>query len=510
MPVTLSIMKNIRINICWLLLVFTASACSMQCSLGEQSREKLATIGSRLQKGFNVNNVISSKDGRKIAWFDHVNKLVVFACASRVSTYDSESCNMLCNLPSSSPQICCQLIFDPLNDELYLKSKKSNKEKIIHMDNNGIVKEEPPYDEVSFLTFGPKPDQFAYVAKENGQKFVVLNGQEHAKYADIDGSSLQFSKDSYTVAYIATKVSQTLRESQRQCVVLNNQEQPTYCGISHLALSPDGNRASYAVTQNARESFLVRDGFIDNRYNYAKQITYSPDGKHVVFVVGQPIYNTYRQTPGCRSGEIFSGQFVVQDDCQISKNYEAIDSLRYLSSGELVFIARKDGEIFLVSNNKETGKIKIDKNSGGLLLDGPILEVIQGNNNKQFIFKDYPCPLVNGGEPILSKDRDHIAYFDYSRKTANSHILYIDGKEAKKGDPLISTSNWNNMASIDTMESRFAKDYSRIVIQNIFGEEKVGRDFDWVSQPILIRGDSQNFVYIALDRDTFWRIVTKF
>ena len=74
----------------------------------------------------------------------------------------------------------------------------------------------------------------------------------------------------------------------------------------------------------------------------------------------------------------------------------------------------------------------------------------------------------------------------------------------------LSLSNWDNLASVDDIENRFAENSLRVVIQTILSEEKAGPDFDWVSKPDILPGDGQNFVYNALDRDILWRIVTKF
>lgn len=138
------------------------------------------------------------------------------------------------------------------------------------------------YKFIGDAIFSPDSKQYAYVAGNGNEQFVVQNGIELKHYEYLN--TLSFSPDNSSLAYV---VSIGQQPNGRQFVVNNGIEGKKYQKIE-LAFSDYGRGFSlnskhfiYSALENSK--WFVVDGREGNKYDRISMLTISADGKRVTY-----------------------------------------------------------------------------------------------------------------------------------------------------------------------------------------------------------------------------------
>lgn len=155
----------------------------------------------------------------------------------------------------------------------------------------------------------------AFVAYDNNDVFVVMNGNEKKHYQGGGIKSLVTSADGQHIAYVRTDSPPTLIYASGQkglttasqtftpFVVFDDKQQKGYASIanaspsSQLTMSPDGRHIAYLVTQSSPDStFVVTDGNEGKKYWSIDALHFTSDGS--IGYHATTLQNTFVQVQG--------------------------------------------------------------------------------------------------------------------------------------------------------------------------------------------------------------------
>ncbi len=159
-----------------------------------------------------------------------------------------------------------------------------------HTLTNNIAKEafvvdgvtQKLYDEVANLFF-KKDGGFAYIAKENNKKFVVIDGVEGSVKKNVVGS-FAVSPDGGKVAFMADPTYPAAGAGE-QCLIYNDVQQTCYSRLWNISFSPNSQNVSYRVKFEYEGKWAVKMNSTEGRkYDYVWEPTFSTDGVYVKYM----------------------------------------------------------------------------------------------------------------------------------------------------------------------------------------------------------------------------------
>jgi Tol biopolymer transport system component len=311
-----------------------------------------------------------------------------------------------------------------------------------HVAING--KEGKPYDLIdeASLHFSPDSKRLAYSVYDKGKQKVsmVIDGKPEGKYSSIDTGSFIFSPDSkryayrcqddgywrivvdgkprrdrvywggfvrgllgsgeasqpvfspdgrhiaYNVSFSAFSTSALTQRSKAFSFVDGKKLGGRFCGFT-----PNGKAAYIDYDKEKGTQRLVVDGLLKKKGNAFRgsiqSITFSPDSKHIAYVVADTAENS----------------FVVVDG-EAGKNYQKImeDSITFSpDSKRVAYVASENGKLFLVLDRRE---------------------------RKEFVYYWW-SPILS--RPLFSPDSKRIAYVAVEPVT-NEYFVVLDGLAGKR------------------------------------------------------------------------------
>ena len=324
---------------------------------------KLATILEGYEK---IQNITFTPDGRKVAYVAGRNLVIN---NSVVKSYDF---------------IGSPIIFSPDGEEMAYKACDTAVAWICFMVRND--EEIRHYEDVFFPVFS-SDSQFAFFAQRGDKIFPVINGEEGESY---DWEWQHFRFYFYDIPFISPSI----------------------------AFSPDSQKIAYGIIEMTREErtsppkgFIVLDGVKEEKtYEIVLFPTYSPDSQKIAYVAMKNLRF------GHRSGLAGGDWFVVVNgkEGKIYDWWEGISSPVFSpDSQKIAYVAKKDGKLFIVVNDKEEGEIYDSVHSPVFSPDSQKIAYVANRDNKEFVIidgkegKDYDKIY---GEPQFSPNGQYIAY----------------------------------------------------------------------------------------------------
>jgi len=149
------------------------------------------------------------------------------------------------------------------------------------------IKEESPYthyDTIEQFLFSPDGNHMAYVARDGGETFVVIDGIEQKRHS-LQIANLLYSFDSQHIAYIASDVVDEFSFSSAVFVDGNKQQSYQDQNLSNLVFSSDNQQTAYRVRVSPSEQFVVRGEQKEAVYSNIGFIKFSPDSQFVAYKV---------------------------------------------------------------------------------------------------------------------------------------------------------------------------------------------------------------------------------
>ncbi|MGA2639699.1 MAG: hypothetical protein ABSG21_02200 [Spirochaetia bacterium] len=330
------------------------------------------------------------------------------------------------------------IVFSPDSKRIAYIAKQNGKQFAVI---NGI--EGKKYDEVSTPIFSPNSKRIAYLALQDEREFVIIDNEEVDSIGILgfQTSPPIFSPDSKQYIYIVTFIP-----SNNGQVVINGKRGKEYDGDVYGRIfpvfSPGGKRMAFAVSREEKRVMIV-DGIEGKMYDYVSSPIFSPDGKKVAYIA-------YTE----------EGTLIV--DGKEKKKYEAVvvvngkEGKQYDDIGNLIF--SPDGNrLAYIAFTEEGNKIVVDDKEGKQYEDLNSLIFSPDSKRVAFnAFKEVGSMIVNGKEEkeykafavvddkegeqyhgigtlVFSPDSKRIAYLAVEEKSA---FIIIDDKASKQYDSI--------------------------------------------------------------------------
>ena len=330
-----------------------------------------------------------------------------------------------------------------------------------------------PYDTVEIPVFSPDSKRFAYVAKENGTWFIVLDHgqQDVGSYAAIRG--LQFCPDNTTLLYVAD-------EGASQFTVINGANGNPYTRVddNSIRFSPGGKAAFRAI--KGKKEFMVFDGQEGASYERVSSPVFSLKGKHLGYVAK-------------KEGK----QFAVIDGRE-GLYYDSVEAVIFSDNGKhFVYHVADGGREFVVTDGVEGPRFNLvysllvssngSREIYGIALDkknadGFLNSVV--DNGKTLLTYE----TVVDGSLRISNDGKHTAY---EAELNDEFFVVLDGDTGKHyGDVIQSTITF----SPNSKRISYAGENNSKRKVNIDGVE--GDGFDDVYS-IWFSPNNKRVVYVA-------------
>jgi WD40 repeat protein len=254
---------------------------------------------------------------------------------------------------SPGATVCEQngLLFSPDSEHLVYVVELNSKQSVVV---DGVPGKQ--YDEIGTIVFSPDSKHLAYAAKTGNNWFIVVDGTPGKTYDGI--SDIVFSPDSKHLAYVAGVGLGGL--SPQGFVVMDGVEGKQY-EIRHdintafnLAFSPDSNHLAYAV--EGKPTYTVGavggvgyTGFVivDSEGKYitdgtVRRLLFSPDSKRLAYVELLPY------------SSIVELRYFVVVDGKKGEKYEYIDDFVFSpDSKHVIYIVIHGRNMFVVVGQTE-------------------------------------------------------------------------------------------------------------------------------------------------------------
>ncbi len=320
------------------------------------------------------------------------------------------------------------------------------------------------YDLVYKAMFTPDGEDVVFIARDNNQEFLVVNGRPWKAYPAIAEKICPvFSPNSKKIAIIAEK------PNKKSTLVVNNKELGEYDLVLKPVFSPDSNHIAYPVKIGTQYRLRLDNKFMGDKYDEIRDITFSPDSKNIAFVARQGkkfllILNGQKQREA-----LYIGQPIFSPD-----------------SKHLAYMEFKDKKMFIVLDNKPGPKL----DQIGVYFFSPDNKLLymgvkdkKGcifiNNNPQKFFDSV-------GLPVVSKDGKHIAY---RARKGSKWFIVLDGKPGPSFE-LVRRPKFSPEGKHLAYIARENKHY--ICVE----DNKPGKPYVWTDFPYFSK-DGKHVAYVA-------------
>jgi dipeptidyl aminopeptidase/acylaminoacyl peptidase len=238
------------------------------------------------------------------------------------------------------------LVFSPDSRRLAYVARVDNRQVVVV---DGGVKELGEGDDViGSLKFSPDGRRLAYLAASDGRHVVVVDGKMQKQHDEIQDRSLVFSADGQRLAYIAHETHSWGGEIDYVVVDGRKMKQGSHGYIKSLKFSPNGQKLAYIDWGS-----LFVDGQKVQGYDGVESVVFTPDNRlaYVVRVTERRRGLLWNKKVGESFMAVVDGQAGVQYDEIVAPPSGA--HIVFDSPEQLHYIARKDGEFYLVEERFE-------------------------------------------------------------------------------------------------------------------------------------------------------------
>lgn len=303
-----------------------------------------------------------------------------------------------------------------------------------------------PYDYVGPIHVSPGGAHSLYPARLGEESFIVFDGKEGPKYSNVEISySLSpFSPDGRRYAYGASR--EVGADSQKFLVVADGKEGKLYDYVANVTFTPDGTHLLYVAYDRARgKSFLVRDGEEVAAYDNLPDtsgIRFAPGGKRMYFRL--------RKEEGGKDGVVVDGRAYYYDD---------IKDVEFTPGGRhSIFKAQRGRGWVMVVDGAESELYEPDGERGevGWSRDGRLAFSKEGGRvayvgrkgGKEFVVLDGAAGASYDTVANLdfTPDGRHIVY---TARRAGKSLVVVDGVEGREYDAFLPAGEYEHDGSLN-------------------------------------------------------------
>lgn len=210
---------------------------------------------------------------------------------------------------------------------------------------DGVVS--PRYDNVTAMLFSDSNDRFGFIARQGAKYMAVIDGKQSKAYDHV--KDLAFSPDGKHSAFVAR------REGKSLLVIDGKKEAKAYANAFSPVFSAGDGKLAY-IASDAKGMFVVHRGQREPSYQHIRKLTFSPNGKRLVYEAKNKQGRWYGVVDGHRSNP-----------------YDAPPAqFRFSKNGRhYAFFAERGGEHFLSINGKDTKSLPAPLRGSRPIFDGP-------------------------------------------------------------------------------------------------------------------------------------------
>ncbi|MBN1231635.1 MAG: hypothetical protein JXA19_07235 [Anaerolineales bacterium] len=187
------------------------------------------------------------------------------------------------------------------------------------------------FDSVGFTMFSPNSQHFAYAAATSGKQFVVCDKKIDRSFTSVFQNTITYSPDSSKLAYVAQDDSDFF-------LLINGQVSSPYkdiCKDNPPLFSPDNQMIAFQAG-NGEKQFFVLNGEVLQEYDQVKSPFFSPENRHFAYIAFADGF-----------------QKMVLDGTE-QKFYDSIIEPQFSSTGELHYAAEDNWKWYVVSDGIES------------------------------------------------------------------------------------------------------------------------------------------------------------
>ena len=306
-----------------------------------------------------------------------------------------------------------------------------------------------PYDYVGEIYVSPGGAHTLYAARRSdNDAFVVFDGKEGPKYsnAEIEGFDAKpFSPDGRHYAYTASR--EVGADSPKFLVVADGKEGKLYDYVADVTYTPDGAHLLYLAYDRARgKSFLVRDGEEVAAYDNLPDtsgIRFGSDGKRMYFRL--------RKEEGGKDGVVVDGRAYFYDDIKdVEFSPDSRHSIFKAQRGRGWVMVVDGAESELYEPDGEKGEVGWSRD-GRLALsrEGGRMAYAGRKGGKEFVVLDgatagtmYDAVANLGFTP----DGRHVVY---TAQRAGKSLVVVDGVEGREYDAFLPAGQYEREGNLN-------------------------------------------------------------
>ena len=230
------------------------------------------------------------------------------------------------------PRMDWDPVFSPQGELAYIDGVPNNRRcrLIREQDQEAAV-----WQAIDSPRFSPNGKDFAYLAQQDDEWFIVRNGDRVAgSTADFfSQGSLKFSPDGSQLA------CDGYRKKGRGFVVFDDNVSEPFDQVWHMAFSPNGKHFAFSAARDRKWLFVV-DGIEMPARNAVSWIVFSPDSRVMA----------YKEIPGKRRA-------IAMCPGVEEKEYPAIDELAFSWDSKRLAYAAIDNTGYRVVSNGQEGPV---------------------------------------------------------------------------------------------------------------------------------------------------------
>lgn len=238
-----------------------------------------------------------------------------------------------------------------------------------------------------------------------------------------------FDPYSRTAIYGINKDQDTASSSST--VVNGSKTDKTYSGITGLTVSLDGKRVAYIAKQNDKE-FVVVDGVEGKKYDYVKNLRFSPDSKHVAYAAGEEKY--FQPDSQFSGNEMTKTMFVVVD---------ATEGKKYDGTGVGVNVLQTYDPFFSKDGTKVTY---------GAMINGKNIIVMDDKEFSEYANQQYSQFIGNTYDLV------------YVASENDKYFLVVAGQKKSSQDSISDITGWPYYIGKDA--TQIAYDTGSVVVND--------------------------------------------
>lgn len=353
------------------------------------------------------------------------------------------------------------------------------------------------YNDIRDFKFSEDGKHYAYVAKGDGEYFIIKNGKKIARHSFIGFNSLRWSPNNQLAYTISEDDGYYVVYERNRFGPLASQQPKEGYNVPLFAFHPETFAIAYAAKRNDKWAVEI-SGERLKEYDMVMELSFSQNGEICFRFKKDEYWGVYYKNEEISFGyDLITDIAISADGKRIGfvakkedKWYGVLDTNKgevYDNASQPIF--SEDNQIFAFHGYKDTSPDDDDEYDDNVSYDNYFV-VINGESQKSY---DNTMGLV------ISKRSKKIAYVASSEQGSTTYFVVVNDKEMSSYPGIDHFSlqfspDENHLGYLAFSDSIFAGRKASIIVIDTHESEP----FDGVYSKIMFTEDSKKAEYVAL------------